>query len=155
MDIQAASNFERYLYYRTGNSPERVRALMDAFDRTGRLSVPPPPGGAIDDAFAAGSCDTAGTLATIREFYERHERLLDPHTAVGVKVALENMSESEPMVCLATAHPAKFPDAIRQATGEDLAHHPNLKALENLPTRCDIVPSDEQTIRSYVEARAG
>jgi len=153
MDIQAASNFERYLYYRTGNSPERVRALMDAFDRTGSLSVPPTPGGAIDDAFAAGSCDTAGTLATIREFYERHERLLDPHTAVGVKVALENMSESEPMVCLATAHPAKFGAAIREATGRDLAHHEILDALAGLPARCSVLDGNADVLREFIRGR--
>jgi threonine synthase len=150
MDIQVASNFERYLYYQAGQDGARVRGLMGDFARAGVLTLDPP-----RDVLVAGRGDTAGTLSAIRDTWARHRYLLDPHTAVGVQVAASHLHPDEPMVCLATAHPAKFPDAIRQATGEDLAHHPNLKALENLPTRCDIVPSDEQTIRSYVEARAG
>ena len=150
MDIQVASNFERYLYYRTGNSPERVRALMDTFDRTGSLSVPPLPDGAIDDGFAAGACDTAGTLATIREFHERHACLLDPHTAVGVKVAREHLADGEPMICLATAHPAKFGAAIRQGVGRDLAHHEILDALADLPTRCTALDADVGALRAFI-----
>ena len=150
MDIQVASNFERYLYYQAGQDGARVRSLMGDFARDGVLTLDPP-----RDVLVAGRGDTAGTLAAIRDTWARHRYLLDPHTAVGVQVAASHLHPDEPMVCLATAHPAKFPEAIRQATGEDLAHHPKLKALENLPTRCDIVPSDEHTIRSYVEARAG
>ena len=153
MDIQVASNFERYLYYRTGNSAERVRALMDTFDGAGRISVPPLPGGAIDDAFAAGSCSTAETLATIREFHERHACLLDPHTAVGVKVARENMSDNEPMICLATAHPAKFPSAIRDAVGRDIARHEILDALSGLPARCSLLDRDAGALREFIRGR--
>ncbi len=153
MDIQVASNFERYLYYRTGNSAERVRALMDTFDGAGRISVPPLPGGAIDDAFAAGSCNTAETLATIREFHERHACLLDPHTAVGVKVARENMSDNEPMICLATAHPAKFRSAIRDAVGRDIARHEILDALSGLPARCSVLDCDAGALREFIRGR--
>ena len=153
MDIQVASNFERYLFYRTGNSPDRVRTLMDTFNRTGNLSVPPLPGGAIDNDFASGACDTAGTLATIREFHERHEFLLDPHTAVGVKVAREHMADGEPMICLATAHPAKFGAAIRDATGRDLAHHEILDSLADLPTRCSVLDANADTLRAFIRDR--
>lgn len=150
MDIQVASNFERYLYYRTGNSPERVRALMETFDRTGRLSLPPLPCGSIDDGFAAGSCDTTATLATIREFHEHHACLLDPHTAVGVKVAREHLSNNEPMICLATAHPAKFGAVIKKAIGRDLAHHEILDALAGLPARCATLDPDTTALREFI-----
>ena len=149
MDIQVASNFERYLYYQAGGDGARVRALMADFARTGALTLARP-----DDVLVAGRGDTASTLAAIRDTWRDHRYLLDPHTAVGVQAAAAHLHPAEPMVCLATAHPAKFPDAIRRATGGDLARHSALDALEKMPTRCDILPSDEHAIRTYVEERA-
>ena len=67
MDIQVASNFERYLYYRVGEDSDRTRALMDTFARDGRICVEMEPGRAVDSLFVSGACDTAGTLETIRE----------------------------------------------------------------------------------------
>jgi threonine synthase len=151
MDIQVASNFERYLYYRIGEDEMRLRDLMKQFATTGQLTVPPLPDGKIDDLIVAGSGNTADTLATIREFHERHGYLLDPHTAVGVHVGRQHLKPEEPMIALATAHPAKFGEAILNSTGEDLAHHPILDALEDLPTRCAVLPATEQAIRTHLE----
>jgi threonine synthase len=145
MDIQVASNFERYLHYRAGGDSRRLCGWMEAFRRDGRLEI-----GGGDDAFAAGRGDTAATLATIREFWTRHRCLLDPHTAVGVHVALQHLDPAAPMICLATAHPAKFGDAIRQATGEDLAHHPILDALAGLPVRCARLPADREAVARFI-----
>ena len=154
MDIQVASNFERYLYYRVGGDAERLRALMQDFAKTGKLQLPLAAGESVDDLFRAGVGDTASTLATIQRYWKQHHYLLDPHTAVGVSVGESHRRDGVPMICLATAHPAKFPQAIRDATGEDLAHHPTLDALEYAPTRCDVLPNDEKAIRDYVAARA-
>jgi threonine synthase len=154
MDIQVASNFERYLYFRLGGDAARLRDLMQTFGQTGRLQLPLQPGEAVDDLFRAGVGDTANTLATIQRYWKEHRYLLDPHTAVGVAVGERHLSDRVPMICLATAHPAKFPQAIRDATGEDLAHHPVLDALADAPTRCDRLPNDEKAVRAYVAARA-
>lgn len=154
MDIQVASNFERYLYYRVGGDAARLTALMQEFARTGRLQLPLAQGESVDDLFRAGVGDTASTLAIIRRYWKEHRYLLDPHTAVGVHVGEQHRAGNVPMICLATAHPAKFPQAIRDATGEDLAHHPTLDALEHAPTRCEVLPNDEQAVRDYVAARA-
>jgi threonine synthase len=151
MDIQIASNFERYLYYRMGEDETRLQDLMKQFATDGRLSLSPLPGGRIDDLIVAGSGNTAETLATIREFHERCGYLLDPHTAVGVHVAQRYLKPDEPMIALATAHPAKFGQAIQDATGQDLAHHPILDALEDLPTRCTVLPATEQAIRVHLD----
>jgi threonine synthase len=151
MDIQIASNFERYLYYRMGEDETRLQDLMKQFATDGRLSLSPLPGGRIDDLIVAGSGNTAETLATIREFHERCGYLLDPHTAVGVHVAQRYLKPDEPMIALATAHPAKFGQAIQDATGQDLAHHPILDALEDLPTRCTVLPATEQAIRAHLD----
>jgi len=154
MDIQVASNFERYLYYRVGNDAEKLADMMKQFARSGALSVPLKAGETVDDLFLAGVGDRASTLATIRHYYEQHHYLLDPHTAVGVHVAGQHMKADEPMICLATAHPAKFSQAIRDAVGKDIAHHPTLDGLLDAPTRCEVLPADEKAVRDYIAARA-
>lgn len=153
MDIQVASNFERYLYYRCGEDPLKLRGLMDSFADKGRLAVGLDPRNEWDNLFIAESGDSRTTLATIREFHERYGYLLDPHTAVGVYAGCRHIEKNIPMICLATAHPAKFGDAIKDAVGRDLAYHPAIAGLENLPTRCDILPASIPEVRRYIEER--
>jgi len=156
MDIQVASNFERYLYYRTGEDAEALRAMMARFRKTGELAVPPGPDGVVDPAIASGMADEDQTLATIRRTWREHEYLLDPHSAVGVCVAERLAGDGgDPIVCLATAHPAKFPAAIEQATGEDLAHHPAIDALAEMETRCTVVPNDKEKVRRFIVETVG
>jgi threonine synthase len=151
MDIQVASNFERYLYYRAGSSPAALRALMDQFRKTGSLRVDSGGSGAVDPLFASAAADEQQILDAIRTTWRDHKYLLDPHSAVGVSVARRLAGGIDgPIVCLATAHPAKFPAAIRQATGEDLAHHPDIDRLMELPTRCTTVPNDAQKVRQFI-----
>ena len=146
MDIQVASNFERYLYYRASSNPALVKQWMEAFQRTSKLELP-----AGDGLIQAGRGDSESTLATIRDYWTRHQYLLDPHSAVGVHVAGQHLDPAAPMICLATAHPAKFGDAIVKATGQDLAHHPILDALTDPPTRCTRLPADRAAIAEFVE----
>jgi len=165
MDIQVASNFERYLYYRTGKDSAELAKLMDGFAETGELNID-----GSDDLFVAGEGNTAETLATIKKYQNEYGYTLDPHTAVGVAVAeklgrasspratpklSEGGSEpSVPTICLATAHPAKFTEAIEQATGE-AAHHPELDKLADAETRCDSIANDEAAIRDYLVMKIG
>jgi threonine synthase len=151
MDIQVASNFERYLYYRVGEAPAQVRSLMERFAAQGQLEVPADPVGGVDPLFAAGAGNRAATLATIKAYGEQYGYLLDPHTAVGVAVGQQNLAEREPMLCLATAHPAKFGDAVQEATGKDIAHHPALDRLLQAKTRCVELPGSVQAIKSFIE----
>jgi len=155
MDIQVASNFERYLYYRVGSDPKRLQGLMAEFSGTGSLVIDVDAYGRVAPEFAAGAVSEDETLATIKRYHDRHEYLLDPHTAVGVAVAERTGLAGDPVVCLATAHPAKFPDAIRQATGRDLAHHPAIDALAELPTRCEVLPNDRQAVRDFIVRTVG
>jgi len=151
MDIQVASNFERYLYYRTGESPETVRQLMRDFGKKGLLEVQAGQGQQVDRLITAGTCDRRGTLDTIRSYYRDFGYLLDPHTAVGVGVATALPESKDPMICLATAHPAKFPDAIREAVGENVAKHALLDGLDRLPVRCARLPASVEAIRGHIE----
>lgn len=154
MDIQVASNFERYLYYRVGEDHDRLRNLMDEFRISKSITVEPKEGETVDPSIVAGVGTTEQTLATIRENYENYGYILDPHTAVGVHVAKSFPDDNEPMICLATAHPAKFPDAIRQATGET-ATHDLLEGILNAPARCVTLANDIKAVRKYIDTHAG
>lgn len=144
MDIQVASNFERYLYYRCGCDSEKLVAMMDEFAANGSLTVE-----GSDDLFAAGEGTTTETLAAIRKYKTECGYTLDPHTAVGVVVAEKFQCLETPTICLATAHPAKFTDAIEQALGE-AAHHPVLDAVVDAEARCETLANDEADIRDYL-----
>ena len=155
MDIQVASNFERWLYYKLGSDPAATSAKMSEFRANARMAIPLSRTGTVDSEIVAGTSDTTRTLATIRDYHTKHRYLLDPHTAAGVFVASQYNDLDDPMICLATAHPAKFAKAIRDATGEDdLAHHPILDALADAPTRCDILPADPSAVKTYLASHA-
>ena len=149
MDIQVASNFERYLYYRLGCDGERLRAMMASFAETGSLTVAPDATGQVDPDFETGAATREDILATIRCCYQQHAYVLDPHTACGCAVAAGGQAK-EPTLCIATAHPAKFPAAIEEATGRDIAHHPDIDRLKSLPTRCETLPNDKQAVREFI-----
>ncbi|NQT93216.1 MAG: threonine synthase [Lentisphaerae bacterium] len=154
MDIQVASNFERYLYYRMGEEPARLTELMDGFSGTGQLRVDPLDDGVVDPLFHADSASDEEVLGTISRFSSEHGYLLDPHTAVGVCVARKLAEKDEALLCIGTAHPAKFGDAIRRATGEDAGHHPVIDALQDLPARCEVLPASAETVKDYIIAHA-
>lgn len=146
MDIQVASNFERYLYYRLEEDPVRVATAMAEFKRTGELAVP-----GDDEAFTAGQCDDEQTLETIAHYHHEHNYLVDPHTAVGMNVAEAHLQPDCPTVCLATAHPAKFQDAIQRAVGKNVAHHPAISTLFDLNARCDTLPAERRAIVEFIK----
>jgi len=161
MDIQVASNFERYLYYKLDRDPARLRELMVQLAETGRLEVEVAPGAPVDPVFEAGAADTQDVLDAIRRCYTEHKYLPDPHTACGLAVAHahapltvgpagERAEDESPLVCIATAHPAKFPEAIQQAIGKDVAHHPKIDELMDLPTRCETLPNDPEAVRRFI-----
>jgi threonine synthase len=148
MDIQVASNFERYLYYRCGKDSAKVSELMRRFAVEKRISV-----SGKDENFAAGKGDTSDTLATISKYHARKGYVLDPHSAVAVAVAEKHTLSDMPTVCLATAHPGKFPAAITQALGEQqLASHPELSKLEGMPTRKTVIEANTETVKSQIRS---
>ncbi len=155
MDIQAPSNFERYLYYRVGCDPERVRRLMRTLETEGAFALENAEGGPVDPDIAAGAGATEDCLAAIRRYHREHDYLLDPHTAVGVAVAERLRSGHRPTICLATAHPAKFPEAVAQAVGRDIARHPAIEALKGKPTRCEVLPNDKEAVRRFIVRAVG
>lgn len=152
MDIQIASNFERYLYYLLHEDGSRVKAEMERFASTGRMDLARCQGQVRRD-FAARSVSEEETIATIRQVYEEQNYLLDPHTAIGVKAAQE-LKQDRPVICLATAHPAKFGEAVRKAIGKDVELPSVLAVLSQLESRCEVMDADIAQIRYYVQQHA-
>ena len=151
MDIQVASNFERYLYLKLGRSADKVCAFMESFSSNGTatLNFNTP---SFDESIRAGAASNEQTVETIRRVFEEDGYLLDPHTAVGVSVATALREDSVPLVCLATAHPAKFDDVMRSALPGLEVTHPRLEVLRGRPTRKVVLEADVSAVKQYIEA---
>ena len=117
MDIQVSSNFERLLWEASGRQGTEIAALLTEFRSSGRSPVPPAWTELIRAEFDAARVSDEETLDEIARVHEALGLLLDPHTAIGTRVARDLGRPGVPMVTLATADPAKFPDAVEQATG--------------------------------------
>ncbi|WEK54035.1 MAG: threonine synthase [Candidatus Cohnella colombiensis] len=113
MDIQVASNFERYLYYLYGEDASAISTLMNQFKTTGKIIIPSDKQRMVQGDFSAYGVKNQQSLDTISDYYARTNYLLDPHTACGVAAADQLAQEDEVTVTLATAHPAKFDEAIQ------------------------------------------
>ncbi len=124
MDIQVSSNFERLLFELTGRNSERVRNLMRALGDDGSFDLSTSELSSFRETFSAYMVDENKTAEMIRNLYNKNGYLVDPHTAVGIQAAFKENEQTGaekrvkcPMVTLATAHPAKFPEAVEKATG--------------------------------------
>jgi threonine synthase len=142
MDVQVASNFERFLYYSENADPVRVRAVMETLARDGRWTSPNfDPG-----IFRASRADDEQIREIIDDVYACFRYVVDPHTACG----FADIDPDRPTVVLGTAHPAKFPDII----SETLGFEPTAPALELLKGRSVVryeLPADPATVRAFIE----
>ncbi len=150
MDIQVSSNFERLLFEAHERDAASVRRLMDSLKQSGSFTISDPSLAKIRAEFDAGRSDKLETANTIKDVLEQSGYLLDPHSAIGLKVAREKMTSGTASVVLATAHPAKFPDAVQEASGI----HPDLPLwLGNLMQRKEqytVLPNDLKNVEEYV-----
>jgi threonine synthase len=143
MDIQVASNFERFLYYSLGRDPAKVRAAMAEFGQHGRCVFP-----AFDrGTFTASRCDDAAIPGLIRRVYEQYNYVIDPHTAC----AFADLTVGRPSVVLSTASPAKFPETIQEAIGLTPTH-PTLEALKQVPIRKTKIPATVEAVKAFIQA---
>lgn len=154
MDIQVSSNFERYLFELAGRDAGLVSATMADFARTGAYSLP---AGLHEQAgrdFSACRCTDEQTLDVIRDVYEKTGEMIDPHTAVGVHAARlyrrDHPGQGRPLVALACAHPAKFPDAVFRATGVRPALPAHLADLMDRPERFTVLPNEFNRVKDYI-----
>jgi threonine synthase len=150
MDIQVSSNHERLLFELLGRDGAATAELMRNFRETGHVPAP------RDPTFAATRLDDGETLAEISRVHAETGYLVDPHTAVGIGAARRlRRDPDERIVCLSTAHPAKFPDAVERATGIRPPLPDRMADLFDLPERYDTLPCDLAAVKDYVRGAAG
>ncbi|MBL8385670.1 MAG: threonine synthase [Burkholderiales bacterium] len=156
MDISKASNFERFVHDLAGGDAAVVRALWQRVDAEGRFDLA---GGPLMAAlprygFVSGSSSHADRIATIRATHARYGRIIDTHTADGMKVALEQRETGVPMVVLETAQPAKFEDTIVEALGIRPPRPPGFAGIEALPRHFEVMPASAERVKAFVAAHA-
>jgi threonine synthase len=156
MDIQISSNFERLLFDLCGRNGSETQRLMEALRTAGEFSVTPKQLGQARQYFTAARVDDDLTLKTIADVYKESGYILDPHSAVGVAAARQLRRElPEPVVCLASAHPAKFPDTIREAIGITPPLPDAVAALLQKPERSVLLPADRFKVERFLAEKAG
>lgn len=151
MDIMVSSNFERMLfdvYQRDGNA---IRQLMEDF-KSGAMTLTDDAYQRIVALFASDRLDDQQMKAVVADVYQSNDYLLDPHTAIGVQAARNCRKDLlAPMVCLATAHPAKFPEAIEKSGIQvDLTLPTHMSDLMSREERYEVLPNELKALQSYI-----
>ncbi len=156
MDIQVSSNFERLLFELLGRDGAACRTTMERFRAEGRMPVPDAAWREATKLFHGFTCDDAATLAEINHLWTTTGYLADPHTAVATAAAraLAPADPAIPVVVAATAHPAKFPDAVEQATGFRPPLPARMADLYTREERYSVLPADLGQIQGFVRAHA-
>lgn len=151
MDIQVSSNFERYLFDVLSRDAEKLCALMGEFKSTGRFALDESLIKKARGELSAFRCGEEDTLATMKKVFDEIGYILDPHSAVGMHAALEmKKSASGPIVTLATAHPAKFPEAVEKAIGLRPPLPEHLRGLMEKPEKFTVLGNDLQAVQGFV-----
>jgi threonine synthase len=153
MDIQVSSNFERALFDAYGRDGNAVAQLMDELKTGGGFDVSQGALQMLQDTFKSGRASEDETSATITAELARSSELLCPHSAVGVKVANDLRDPATPMITLATAHPAKFPDAVEAATGIRPPLPPRMADLYDRPERVTRISNDLAALEAFVRGQ--
>ena len=150
MDIQISSNFERLLFDANDRDASAVRRAMSGLKQSGAFDIAEPALKAIRKEFRAGRASESQVKAMIRDVQAETGYVLDPHTAVAVHVAGRMVKPSAPMITLATAHPAKFPDAVKQACGIDPALPSWLSDLMQREERFSVLPNEQDEVENHI-----
>jgi threonine synthase len=156
MDIQISSNFERLLFELHGRDGAAVVEAMAEFREAGEYRVEPDLLGPLHEQWAGARIDDEATVAIIADLHDRTGVVVDPHTAVGLGAAAACRRDPRvPMISLATAHPAKFPDAVEAAIGTRPELPARLADLFDRPEHLVTLPNDLDAVRSHIDATLG
>jgi threonine synthase len=151
MDIQVSSNFERLLFELYERDGDTVTALLDGFRKNGTFSVDPEHHRRASDLIDGARFDDQQTMAMIKTVYAEQGELLDPHSAIGVAAGrAKRRDPSVPMIALATAHPAKFPDAVKKASGVSPVLPERLADLFERDEKIEHLPNDLATVQQFI-----
>ncbi|MET7243321.1 threonine synthase [Methylobacterium sp. EM32] len=156
MDIQVSSNFERLLFETLDRDASAVNRLMAGLKQSGAFTLDPATLARIRAEFDASAVPEDEVVAEIRDVYKGTGQIIDPHSAIGVRAARKLVAEdpATPVVALATAHAAKFPDAVEAATGIRPALPPHLADLLERRERFTVLPNDEAAVERAIRERA-
>ncbi len=153
MDIQVSSNFERLLFDLAGRDGNATAAAMRGFESTRKLAIPAGQRAGAELSFDSARVDAKAMAETIRWAKAKCGQLIDPHTAIGLAAARASVGES-PVVTLATAHPAKFPDAVENASGIRPDLPARAQGLFEREERYETLPAELAAIEKYIAGRA-
>lgn len=159
MDIQVSSNFERLMFEMSGRDASRICSLMDDLSNNGSFTLSDNELAPMQTLFKAVQIDEEATFATIKAQFEDNNYLIDPHSAIALAAGSKFAEGSKlaegsvPMVSLATAHPAKFPDVVVEATGADVPQPARLVAQLHEEERCERLPNDGKVIADYIASK--
>jgi threonine synthase len=151
MDIQISSNFERLLAQHYGQDGAALAQALADFRDTGEVNFGEDRWKAMCAEFSAKRLDDTQTKQAINDFYQKTGELLDPHSVIGCAVARDAVKTDAVTIALATAHPAKFPAAVKEASGVHPALPERLSDLFEREERFDVLANDLSTIQSYIE----
>ena len=155
MDIQVSSNFERLLFEMHDRDAEYTAGLMRQLAEHRGFRIGDDAAASVQSLFQAGRCTESETIETIAAVRRDTGMVIDPHTAVGVAVAERMRGDREtPMITLATAHPAKFPDAVERAIGIRPALPGRLADLHRREERCTTLPNDLSAVMAHIREHA-
>jgi threonine synthase len=142
MDIQAASNFERFLYFMLDQDAGLVTEVMAQMKAGEVIQFPKP-----ESSFRSSRMSDAEIESTIASVWQRYQYVIDPHTACGFTDLAPDMVS----VILSTASPAKFPEVVTRATGHEPTH-PTLDALKSLPLQTHPLPATDEAVKAFIAA---
>jgi len=152
MDIQVSSNFERFLFFVLGSDGVKVDKWITGFRETGTASVEDLSLFTTQEKFCTARLDDQDTKQVINDFFTETGEFLDPHSAIGVGAARQHRGDiSIPMVSLATAHPAKFPDAVEASTGVRPNTPDRLADLFLKEEKFKCLPNDIDTVKAFIQ----
>ncbi|CAI3946139.1 Threonine synthase (ThrC) (PDB:1VB3) [Commensalibacter communis] len=154
MDIQISSNFERLLFELLDRDADQCRQIMQDFRQNNKMDIPATIWNKATAKFKGMALSDQETEKVIQQYYKESAYLADPHTAIGIATAQKYRNKDIPMVTVATAHPAKFPDAIKQATGITPALPLALADLYDRKENYQVLPADLKKIEASVRATA-
>ncbi len=153
MDIQVASNFERLIFYISGNNDQITLKIMEDLKKNNEFKLNSEQMDILEKDFISESLSEDETKDVIKKMSENHNILVDPHTAIGIGV-LDKISNDGINVILSTAHPSKFPEAVKQVTGRNPELLLEIKKIIDEKEKFDILPNNLNVIKKFIKEKA-
>ena len=153
MDIQIASNFERLIFYISGNNDQITLKIMEDLKKNNEFKLNSEQMSILENDFISESLSEDETKNVIKKMNDNHNVLVDPHTAVGLGV-LDKLSNDEINIILSTAHPGKFPEVIKEVTGKYPELPDKTKKVIEEKEKFDILPNDLNIIKKFIKEKA-